>query len=166
MKHAFREGFHNIGKIDPESAAAELSRIRTIHGALTPAVIVEEAEVESSPIHPHFEWDDTKAAAAHRQQQASQLCRAIIVIEDKKQPYQMLTHVKPVNQPAQYMPSTIVVKEVDLLEDGRNRLLSHLNGIARALRELDTLAGNGPRGKQTKQAIKYVEKARNALGGH
>lgn len=46
---------------------------------ITPDMILEAATPEDSPIHGFFEWDDQKAAAAHRKFQARQLIKAIVV---------------------------------------------------------------------------------------
>lgn len=40
---------------------------------LKPKDVVEAARPEESPIHSHFEWDDTRAAEAHRLNQAGKL---------------------------------------------------------------------------------------------
>jgi len=52
----------------------ELKRIASEHaGLLQPATVVEEARPVSSPLHEHFEWDDSQAAEKYRIQQARQL---------------------------------------------------------------------------------------------
>lgn len=42
-------------------------------GVLLPADVVKAAEVKTSPLHSCFEWDNSKAAQAHRLWQARQL---------------------------------------------------------------------------------------------
>lgn len=62
----------------PAQVAGEtLDRLR-LKGPLTPARVVENATPETSPLHPLFEWDDAKAATAHRETQARYLLRAIV----------------------------------------------------------------------------------------
>jgi hypothetical protein len=46
-------------------------------GDLSPERVVEEAESKDSPLHGLFEWDDEKAAHAHRLQQARSLIRSV-----------------------------------------------------------------------------------------
>ncbi len=58
---------------------AELNRIYTAAGSLTPAAVVADATPEGSPLHHHFEWDDATAAHAHRLTQAAALIRSIKV---------------------------------------------------------------------------------------
>lgn len=59
-----------------------LTRIaRNMGGVLTVDAVLEEAQDENSPLHRHFEWDDTVAADAHRRYQARiliQRCRITI----------------------------------------------------------------------------------------
>ncbi len=46
------------------------------HGRLTAAAVVEEAADPASPLHGHFEWNDTEAARKHREDQARALIRS------------------------------------------------------------------------------------------
>jgi hypothetical protein len=45
--------------------------------SLTPAMVVDAARPEDSPIHLCFEWDDEAAAEKHRQDQARVLIRRV-----------------------------------------------------------------------------------------
>lgn len=52
------------------------------NGVLTVDAVLDEAQDESSPLHRHFEWDDSVAAEAHRRYQARvliQKCRITLV---------------------------------------------------------------------------------------
>lgn len=46
-------------------------------GTLQPAVLVEEATNEASPLHAYFEWDDSEAGKLYREDQARSLIRSI-----------------------------------------------------------------------------------------
>ena len=50
-----------------------------MNGALTPEMVIQDAERPESPLHVYFEWDDTEAAHAYRNLQACQLIRKINV---------------------------------------------------------------------------------------
>ena len=55
------------------------------NGLLTVDDVLEAAKDESSPLHKHFEWDDSAAANAHRRYQARvliQRCRITLVEPD------------------------------------------------------------------------------------
>lgn len=58
-------------------------------GRLTPEMVVEAAREEDSPLHPCFEWDDTKASRAWRIEQARKLIRSVTV--------EITTHKKTVS---------------------------------------------------------------------
>ena len=58
---------------DVEEAIAALAAA----GDLTAPRVVEEARAESSPLHAHFDWDDTTAAHKHRLEQARTLIRRV-----------------------------------------------------------------------------------------
>lgn len=160
---SFRPGFHNNGHIDPEKAYSELERIRQQTGSLTTHAIVDEARPDESPIHPHFEWDDWKAAEAYRRNQAGQLVRAVVVsqVEDSE-PQQVYARVHLENSAPEYMPVEIVVKESRLYESARGYLLSYLNGVARTLRDMEKMAGADQ--KAIRKASAAIEQAKKALG--
>lgn len=58
-----------------ENVIAALAR----RGRLTAKNVVDEARDEDSPLHPHFEWDDSIAGEAHRMAQARELIRSVRV---------------------------------------------------------------------------------------
>jgi hypothetical protein len=55
----------------------ELLAIRSEHGTLTPAAIVEAAAPEDHPLHHRFEWDDAVAGPKYRLIQAKALIRVV-----------------------------------------------------------------------------------------
>lgn len=64
-----------------KKVAAELERIRKAHGGiLRPADVVREAKAKTSPLHKCFEWDDSKAAARFRLEQARQIIRCTVTL--------------------------------------------------------------------------------------
>jgi len=67
--------------IDAQVAGEELERIRTFNnGRLEAEDVVEASRDPKAPLHPVFEWDDTKAAEAHRKSQAMHVIRHIDVV--------------------------------------------------------------------------------------
>lgn len=67
-------------KVDPGVAAKELIRIQNEYGQITPSFLVAESTDPSAPLHDCFEWNDEKAAQAHRLQQARILINNIQVV--------------------------------------------------------------------------------------
>lgn len=62
-----------------EMLERELEAIRAQYGALTPQLVVDEARDPSHALHDQFEWDDSRAAEAHRKSQARGLIRRVRV---------------------------------------------------------------------------------------
>lgn len=60
--------------------AERLAALYQKHGHLTPALVVKDAASPKSPLHDEFEWDDGKAAAAYREEQARTLIRSVSYI--------------------------------------------------------------------------------------
>jgi hypothetical protein len=63
-----------------ETASLEelLGKIAQKHGGtLTPEQVLKAAAPKSSPLHQHFQWDDTEAAKQYRLMQAGQLIRRV-----------------------------------------------------------------------------------------
>jgi hypothetical protein len=67
---------------DPTVVAKHLHQLERRYGALSPAIVVEEASAETSPLHRYFEWDNTVAAAKFREEQARGLLRAVLMESD------------------------------------------------------------------------------------
>jgi hypothetical protein len=49
------------------------------HGKITAELVLKSAEKKSSPLHSHFDWDDSSAARRYRLVQAGELIRRIKV---------------------------------------------------------------------------------------
>jgi hypothetical protein len=102
MIYKWKTGF--LSHIDAQEAGTELERIRVQHnGHLTPDNIVRAAKRKTSPIHGAFEWDDKRAAMAHRKDQAKFLIRSIVVVEDDmldiKEPVRAFVSVRVEDKP-------------------------------------------------------------------
>lgn len=75
-----RPGFSFQG--DAQAIGDRLEAImRQNAGALTPGVIVEDASDPASPLHPNFEWNDTRAARLQREHTARNLVGSIVIVE-------------------------------------------------------------------------------------
>jgi hypothetical protein len=84
-------------KGDPQRVGDALARIATENsGSLNPADVVAAARASDSPLHRYFEWDDRRAAKAHRLAQAEQLVHAVVMIEpDKERPTPAFVRLSP-----------------------------------------------------------------------
>lgn len=80
----------------------EIEKIRKKHGHVTARLVLDKAESSRSPLHRHFEWDDKKAAEAHRLDKARYVLRSIETI-----------HVEAPNMPVKtYSSVTVASKEI------------------------------------------------------
>lgn len=62
-----------------EAIRLEMDRLYRKHGTLTPEVVVQAAKNAKSPMHECFEWDDSAAGKAWREEQARSLIRSVRV---------------------------------------------------------------------------------------
>lgn len=62
-----------------QTAADAIRDLAAKHGSITAEIVVKEATKKSSPLHSHFDWDDTTAATKFRLVQAAALIRQINV---------------------------------------------------------------------------------------
>lgn len=83
--------------IDPNDAVVELQRIQKEYGELTPKNVLEASRNPDALFHKYFEWNDTKAAEAHRLQQARILLNNVeirVVSSGKDVVIPVFEHVK------------------------------------------------------------------------
>lgn len=57
-----------------------LNELRNEDGVIMPEAVVNAARSESSPLHVHFEWDDSEAAEQYRLWQARSLLRVMVTV--------------------------------------------------------------------------------------
>jgi hypothetical protein len=84
-RYLFNESaiFHRMKGADPQRLGEALEKIAAENGGrLTPRAMVQKARARGHPLHRHFEWDDARAADAHRLHQARQVVRAIRVVDE------------------------------------------------------------------------------------
>lgn len=84
VKYAWKDGVYVVNEIDPQEAGEHLDKLHDLFGRLTPAIVLEDAESKSSPLHGCFEWDNARAANAYRKRQARQIITAIIIVPKRK----------------------------------------------------------------------------------
>jgi hypothetical protein len=74
---------------------AALRALENKHGCLTPTHVVEAARNPKHPLHKDFEWDNTKAAANYRLDQARHLISSVrVVMTVEKQKFSVVGYVR------------------------------------------------------------------------
>lgn len=63
----------------PTEVADRLALLHTKNNGLRDVDVLADARKKTSPLHSHFEWDDSVAAEAHRLAQAASLIRRVHV---------------------------------------------------------------------------------------
>lgn len=58
-----------------EAVKQRLNELHKKSGRITPDIVLQDAEDETSPLHGYFEWDDSVAGHAYRIDQARTLRR-------------------------------------------------------------------------------------------
>lgn len=83
MAYTFRKGSHFSG--NAEEVYYTLERIREENdNKLTTDDVIRHASDRSSPLHSHFEWDDSVAAHQYRKWTARRLIRAVVYVEEQE----------------------------------------------------------------------------------
>jgi hypothetical protein len=102
-RYEFRPGmvFQAGAKPDAKVVGTTLEELRQqFKGEITPEDVVEAARSLNNPLHPYFQWDDSKAAQEHRLAQARSLIRSVVAIyrdpKISKEPVRMVafTHIR------------------------------------------------------------------------
>jgi hypothetical protein len=130
--------------IDPQKAGETLAILSRKHnGGLGPEVVVDAARDEASPLHDHFEWSDTAAAAAHRAEQARELIRSITVETSRSnlesKPARAFINVD-LGSARTYIPTVAAMSSADLRKQIIERAYRDLEAWRQRYAELTELA--------------------------
>lgn len=102
-------------------AAERLGKIRKQNGEITPRGVVDDAVDPQSPLHPCFEWNDDKAADAHRLSQARKLIGSIVVAErigdDERISSEVRAFVHITADSLRYEPIEIAMRDIEMREE-------------------------------------------------
>jgi hypothetical protein len=149
-RYAFDGAATERVRADPQLIGEALDAIRVKSGgSLHPQDVVAGARDPASVLHPHFEWDDKKAAELHRTDQARALIRSIRVIDDDEVYRPAFLSIRA-DDGVGYRAFRDVLSSADL----RERLL------AQAQRDLDSWT---QRYRELREIVELIEPARREL---
>lgn len=155
--------------IDKTIVQAELGRIYSRDGVLTPAAVIDEARPKDAPLHPAFEWDNKRAAEGFREWQARQLIRTVTITRENKGAARVYVNVRRQDDQG-YHPVAEVVQRPDMLAIALHDLLTKINGLQSTVAALkdaaDALgADEADKASRIYVAIEAIAMARDALRG-
>lgn len=125
-----------IMPVDAQTAGNELQRIYERDGVIEPETVVAESQTPSAPLHSCFEWDDEKAAHKYRITQAQNIIRAIVVVDEAKQPETRAF----VSVQREYHPVSVVVRNPEKREILLQNALNELRWFERKYNTLQELS--------------------------
>lgn len=142
MEARWKEGA-GVRGLSAAAAAAELARIGKAHGAIRPAVVVDEARPADAPLHPAFTWDDGRAAEAWRREEARTLIRSVEFVDTTgagERAVPAFCSVVAADAAPQYMAVAEVVADAALLASAQRSLQAQIRGLRGTLAGLSWLA--------------------------
>ena len=133
--------------VDPQEAGELIARLADQHdGAVPGPQIVDAARAKKSPIHSWFTWDDAEAAELQRTQEAGQLVRSLVVVEQtedgfehERPAYYHVNYVRQNGEPTKvvgYQAINMVTAEPTARMSAADYLLRQLEGVLRRADEL------------------------------
>ena len=117
-------------------------------GLIQPERVVEVASDTSSPLHRHFEWDDSEAAHEYRLEQARRLIRSVTIIRVDSPPRYVNVTIQRVGGGSRrgYIQTERAVVDPDLYEQvvmdasrGLRSFQIRLQAFAQARKSVDLL---------------------------
>lgn len=121
--------------------AERLTTLETERGQLTEKTVVEDARSPDSPLHGFFEWDDTRAAEAHRLSQARLLIRRVrIEVNVREVPLSINRYVRdpePAGEGGGYRNIINLRSEADI---AREVVVSEMNRLVNAVKRAKQVA--------------------------
>ena len=145
MKYEFTEGFHNRGGISPQLTGEHLEGLRKKLGRkLTAEDVLKSAKAHRSPIHQHFEWDDTEAAKQHRLAQARELVRHVAVlvpVQGEAEPRKVRAFLHVENEESGYESLKTTLKDPEYRKQVIARAFKEFESWQKRYQDLEELAG-------------------------
>lgn len=130
-----------LNALDANAAGETLTRLRTRNGQLTPEIVVNEAQAESSPLHDGFEWDDSVAAHEYRLHQARHIINCIVIFDEdvRDEPFRAFVSVVQ-NDHRVYQTTQIAMNDDEMRVQVLKDALAELNAIMLKYEDLEELS--------------------------
>lgn len=121
-----------------------VDRLRSLeheNGRLLPADVVEDARDPDSPLHSHFEWDDSEAATKYRLQQAGAIIRSVkLEITVRDVPLSVVGYVRDPELDTKTAGYRNVVNLRTEEDSARATIIDEMKRVSNAVRRAKSLA--------------------------
>lgn len=142
-----RYAWNRSRAVDAQVVGERVSAIAEVSGGVCPpSALVEDARPSESLLHPLFEWDDWRAAEAHRRDQARRAIRELRVVQDTdagEEMVQAFVHVIRVDdgEPVEgYRLTSLVVQSEEEYSQVLDEALGQLRAWKRRFAHLSELS--------------------------
>lgn len=163
IKYVFRDepvAILNAKKANPQKIGQALAKVAAeFDGRLVPSAVVEAAQDPKSPLHPHFEWDDGKAAASYRLDQAREIIR-VIRIDDGEETHQRAFLSVKDDAGVSYRTAAEVSGSLDLQLAVLKQAERDLDAFTRRYREMQDVCDDVSRAKDRVKGKRAAMEAR------
>ncbi len=134
-----------VSGVKAQAAGEQLEKIRTAnHGFLLPRHVVSDAKEKESPLHNCFEWDNSTAAAAYREDQARYILRSVVVVMNEGDPNEKIVRafvsIKHDDDVVEYTSLAHAMSSKELREQVVARAWAELKSWRIRYKEYDELA--------------------------
>ena len=124
-------------KADAQIAGAELERLEA-DGNLTAKALVDASRPADAPLHKEFEWDDSIAAEAFREQQARHIINSIEIVREEREPVRAFFTIERTDP--QYHHVETIMRQADSRQALLMTALAELKAFERKYAQLTELA--------------------------
>jgi hypothetical protein len=114
-------------------AAIQALELANPENEITPRSLWESARDADHPLHDEFEWDDSVAAAAHRDEQARRLLRLRVTVTHEERIIDAPICVRKPDAPADTAGYVRTTKLLDDKEQARRALVEEIERASRAV---------------------------------
>lgn len=141
----------NAKRANPQKLGEAISKLEGEKPKSLPKALVEAARARAHPAHPHFTWDDALAAEERRLDQARELIRIVLVVDESisDEPIRAFPSFS-VGERREHHNIQDVMKNSDLMEAMLRQAERDLQSFEDRYRTLDDVC-------------KHVRKARDAV---
>lgn len=123
-------------------AVKTLEKVKEKYGELTPENLVEHSQNPKSYLHPLFEWDDNKAAHAHRLQQARLIINNVeitIISNGESKNIGAYEIVRTESDSGYKNIETFTRSDVEYVKESTLKAMQQLSSKMKAYREFDSI---------------------------